>query len=92
MQVDFYRSNEQNAPTVEHYLFTKELSQIMNGEYIEEAGQHYQVISQPIPDQPAFPERVGLSAKQSKAEAVEGQPALMVFVYPVQRKPVEINI
>ena len=72
MQVDFYRSNEQNAPTVENYLFTKELSQVMNGEYIEHGGQYYQVTGQTIAEKKGDPHNV--------------------FIYPVQRKPIEIKL
>ena len=82
MKVDFYRSNEQNAPTVEYYLFTKELRQIMNGEYIEEAGQHYQVTGQIMADVPEYVE----------GDKFHPTPPPVVFVYPVQRKPVEINL
>jgi hypothetical protein len=81
MKVDFYQANEQNAPTVEHYLFTKEKSQVMNGEYIENAGQYYQVISQTMADPvPVDDQNEWLPI-----------PPPVVFVYPVQRRPIEFD-
>ncbi|HAQ19571.1 MAG TPA: hypothetical protein DCR40_10125 [Prolixibacteraceae bacterium] len=50
MKVDFYTSNEQLAPTVGNYLFSQECSLIMNGQYIEQHGQWYQVTGQTIAD------------------------------------------
>lgn len=50
MTVDFYTSNEQLAPTVENYLFSKECTLIMNGQYIENNGQYYQVTGQTLLD------------------------------------------
>lgn len=48
MNVDFFIPNEQSTPTVENYLFSKQLSQVINGEYIEHNGQHYRVTSQTV--------------------------------------------
>jgi hypothetical protein len=53
MNVDFFISNEQLAPTVENYLFSDEYALIMNGQYIEQNGQWYQVTGQTIPDNPS---------------------------------------
>lgn len=82
MKVDFYRANEQNAPTVEHYLFSDEYALIMNGQYIEQAGKHYQVISQTIPDLSDYPE----------TEEFRNVPALMCFIYPVSNTPTIVNL
>lgn len=43
MKVDFFTNNEQQAPTVENYLFSDEYALIMNGQYIENNGMFYQV-------------------------------------------------
>ncbi len=82
MIVDFFKPNEQNAPTVENYLFSKELSQVMNGEFIQHNGQHYQVTAQTMPDVPPYVE----------GEKFKPMQPLVVFVYPVQRKLVQINL
>lgn len=58
MNVDFFKPNEQNAPTVENYLFSKELSQVMNGEYIDHDGQLYQVTGQTVADKKGSPHNV----------------------------------
>lgn len=50
MKVDFYKTNEQLAPTVANYLFSQECSLIMNGQYIEHGEQGYQVTGQTVPD------------------------------------------
>ncbi len=50
MKVDFFSNNEQLAPTVGNYLFSQECSLIMNGQYIEQDRQWYQVTGQTIPD------------------------------------------
>ena len=52
MKINFYRDNEQKAMTVEFFLFTKERVSIMNGEFVENEGQFYQVNSQLIAQQP----------------------------------------
>lgn len=82
MKVDFYQSNEQNAPTVEFYLFTKEVTQVMNGEYIQHDGQYYQVISQTMDD--PFPDPV-----EGEPYEFHPIPPPVVFVYPVDFRPVE---
>jgi len=50
MKVDFYTSNEQLAPTVANYLFSDEYASMMNGQYVENEGQIYQVVGQRLPD------------------------------------------
>lgn len=82
MKVDFYTANDQNAPTVENYLFTKELSQVMNGEFIENEGQYYQVIGQTLPD---LPEPVN-------PDVFTPLPSPLVFVFPVPNRPIQINL
>ena len=67
MKVDFYRANEQNAPT---------------GQYIEQAGKHYQVISQTIPDLSDYLE----------TEEFRNAPALMCFIYPVSNISTIVNL
>lgn len=58
MIVDFFKPNEQNAPTVENYLFSKELTQVMNGEFIHHNGQHYQVTAQTVATEKGQPHNV----------------------------------
>lgn len=72
MKVDFYTSNEQLAPTVANYLFSQECELMMNGQYIEQDGQGYQVTGQTIPE--------------NKGEV------LSVFIYPVPRRPIRVEI
>lgn len=72
MLVDYFLTNEQNAPTTEFYQFTKEVPSVMNGEYIQHNGQFYQVTGQ-------------LLASEPKANH-------NAFVYPVNRRPVEIHV
>jgi hypothetical protein len=72
MKVDFYTSNEQLAPTVGNYLFSGDHVSIMNGQYIENNGQLYQVTGQTLPEK--------------KGEA------LAVFIYPVNRRPMEVEV
>lgn len=72
MKVDFYISNEQLAPTVPNYLFSDEYACIINGQYIENNCQVYQVVAQRLPD--------------NKGDA------LAVFIYPVNRQPMEVNV
>lgn len=43
MKVDFFRANEQNAPTTEFYLFSDDYALVMNGQQIEHDGKKYQV-------------------------------------------------
>ena len=52
MLIDFFKANEQNAPTAQFYLFTLERSCLMNGEFIQQNGQTYQVTGQTIAEQP----------------------------------------
>lgn len=72
MTVDFFRANEHNEPTAEFFLFTDQYALIMNGMYIEQNGQHYQVTGQQNPD------------KKGDAH--------IVFIYPVNRRPTEIQL
>lgn len=62
MEIDFYKDNEQKAPTVEYYLFTDWFSEIMNGQYIEhlDSGKWYQVTFQTIADNKGDPHIVFL--------------------------------
>ena len=48
MTVYFFKPNEQNAPTVENYLFSKELKLLMNGEYLEHENKIYRVVGQTV--------------------------------------------
>lgn len=84
MKVDFFRTNEQNAPTVEHFLFSKEISQVMNGEFIEQNGQYYQVTGQTIPDTEVMPD--------DDPDEWHPMPPPIVFVYPVPRRPIEVQV
>lgn len=51
MKIDFYTANEQNAPTVENFLFSDEYAMIMNGMYIDHNGQNYQVTGQQLAEE-----------------------------------------
>ena len=55
MTVDFFLANEQNSPTVEFFLFSKELTSVIDGEYVEHNGQRYQVTGQLVADKPKMP-------------------------------------
>jgi hypothetical protein len=46
MTVDFYRDNEQKAPTVENYLFTDNYAIMINGQNITHEFKNYQVTGQ----------------------------------------------
>lgn len=64
MKVDFFLNHEEKQPGKQCYLFTKELTQIMNGEYIEHNGVFYQVTGQTI----ANPESKGQYGKNHSAQ------------------------
>jgi uncharacterized protein with WD repeat len=46
MTVDFYRDNEQKAPTVANYLFTDYYALMINGQRIEHEFKIYEVTGQ----------------------------------------------
>lgn len=46
MKIDFYRTNEQSKPTPALFLFSDDYALIMNGQYIEQNGNYYQVTGQ----------------------------------------------
>lgn len=83
MKVDFYTANEQLAPTVANYLFSQDCSVIMNGQYIENDGQWYQVTGQTIPP---------IKVDPDDPDKFFPLPAPDVFVYPVNWRPVNIEI
>lgn len=81
MKVDFYTANEQLAPTVANYLFSDEYTMIMNGQYIEQAGQWYQVTGQTMPD---------IKIDPDDPDKFYPLPPHIVFVYPVNRRPIQV--
>lgn len=46
MTIDFYRDNQQKAPTVENYLFTDFYALMIDGQRIEHEFKIYQVTGQ----------------------------------------------
>jgi len=78
MKIDFYKTNERLEPTVENYLFTKELAQVMNGEFIDQDGQWYQVTGQTMPE---------IKINPDSPFEFRPPPAPDVFVYPVNNRP-----
>ncbi|MBW8326569.1 MAG: hypothetical protein K0M50_17525 [Prolixibacteraceae bacterium] len=58
MTVDFFQTNEQNTPITEFYLFSKEMSCVINGQYIENDEKFYLIIGQLVADEKNAPHKV----------------------------------
>ena len=58
MLVDFFLANEHSAPVTEFYLFSKEMSCVINGQYVENDGKFYLIIGQLVADKKKAPHNV----------------------------------